>query len=362
MNIQNDFLLLLLVPVISVTLISACTDAKKIDVKTPKAQVKKADPSDPLDSLFGKDENEPKTIVSKPESFKVAVFKAQRALKQDKYAEAIQYAEYAIKFRPNESIGYYLRARANHDAGFSNGKQSLQDLHKAESLGKLDSYGYEMLSNLYATVEKDKPKALKAISKAIELDPDDKYIYQIRASYYSEVGKMNLAIKDLDRFIELAPHRLRGYVVRAKYQQSIGRDKEALSDYTRAKELALKEEDIGSRLARGEVLKLRATLLSKMKRYKEAMDDLTLSVKDNPDADDAYRLRGDLYFKLKEYDKAIDDYTASINISPQYARAALEARAKAYRVVGKDKLAEADRIKAEKLSSKRAEKPIFEMK
>ncbi len=49
-------------------------------------------------------------------------------------------------------------------------------------------------------------------------------------------------------------------------------------------------------------------------------------------------------------------------MSPEYARSAFEARARAYKQMGRLELAEKDLLEARKLKAKPAEKPVYELK
>ena len=144
--------------------------------------------------------------------------------------------------------------------------------------------------------------------------------------------------------------------MRAQLYESLGRNEEALEDY---KNVAKYERE-GERMDKKSVaVKLRASLLDKLGRHKEAVEVLTEGLELFQKDDELLRLRGEQFLKLKDYDKAVSDFSRSIKEEPHYAGAALEARSRAYDLMGKKNLAEADRKAALELKDRPAEKPVY---
>ena len=78
--------------------------------------------------------------------------------------------------------------------------------------------------------------------------------------------------------------------------------------------------------------------------------------------DEFYNLRAQEYAANKIYDKAIEDYTRAIELAPTFsAGTAYEGRSNAYKALGKNDLAEADRKKADEIKAAPAERNLFKM-
>jgi tetratricopeptide (TPR) repeat protein len=77
---------------------------------------------------------------------------------------------------------------------------------------------------------------------------------------------------------------------------------------------------------------------------KLAIADYTKVIELKPDGE-SYYVRGNAYLEIGEYAKAIDDFTRSIKLDPAYYWS-YKQRAKAYRNLGKFKLAQADERRA----------------
>lgn len=125
--------------------------------------------------------------------------------------------------------------------------------------------------------------ALKLLTQKIEGLPDSAPLYVFRGRLYIELKEFDKAIADATKVIELNGQAIEGYVLRANaYLQSV----EKLNRTDDSKELALalkdveKSLDLKPNLAEG--IRLRAIIASQQKRYDEAIQDLTLLAKSNP--------------------------------------------------------------------------------
>jgi tetratricopeptide (TPR) repeat protein len=169
-------------------------------------------------------------------------------------------------------------------------------------------------------------KAIKFISKAIQLKPDyaaafnnramlfyrfdffvdknDKEKLEKNQSYYKN------AVTDLTEAIKLRPFDALYYLNRATFHSRLGEHKEAVEDYFSAIKYA------------SDVLK----------------DKLNTEVL-------ILNLRGKEYTELKDYDKAVEDFTESLRLIPKYPdneNDTLLLRGKAYYMAGEKGKAKAD--------------------
>lgn len=291
---------------------------------------------------------EDRALFSNPKACLVA---AKHALSKSNNERALELADHVLKTEPKNAEAHYIRGLGTFYSAFGEESEAIKDLEAARALGYQSGELFAALTKLY-DARKDYDKAIEAATFGLKVCPD-KDLFRCRASLYETVGKRQEALADLNEFIRLAPDKAMGYYVRANLFQQLGRDEDALRDYAVS---ISKSPD--STFAMSE----RAKLLLKVGREEEALNEISKVTDFDKTDDDAVRLRGDIYAKLKKYDRAISDYTRAITMSPEYARSALEARARAYKQMGKLELAEKDLLEARKLKAKPAEKPVYELK
>ncbi|MCA9800479.1 MAG: tetratricopeptide repeat protein [Cyanobacteria bacterium HKST-UBA02] len=291
----------------------------------------------------------------RPRTYRRCIILGEKALKRDDVGAALAYARFALEKNPRSGRAYYIRGRALYKAENNSLEKAIADLEKAVSLDPGISQANEILAETYAT-RGESEKAIEAASRAIKAKPTDAALYELRASILWERGRKEEALADLGESVKLR-HDFRGYLARAKYFESDGRRDLAIKDYTTALERE-KTFDLG----KAEILKARAACYSRDNKHQQAIADLSQVVEHISEDDDAFRLRGEEYFKLKDYHRAVSDFTRAIEISPDYARASLEDRGRAYRALGENELAEKDLAEARDQEGKQAEKPVFEIK
>ncbi|MGD9681817.1 MAG: tetratricopeptide repeat protein [Candidatus Obscuribacterales bacterium] len=292
---------------------------------------------------------------TRPRTYRRCIILGEKALKRDDVTAALAYAQFALEMNPRSGKAYYIRGRALYKSEDNSLDSAIADLEKAVSLDPGIAQAHEILAETYAT-RGESAKAIKAVSRAIQAKPTDAELYELRASILWERGRKKEALADLGESVKLR-RDFRGYLARAKYFEADGRRDLAIKDYTTALQRE-KRFDLG----KAEILKARAACYSRDDKHQEAIADLSQVVEQISEDDDAFRLRGEEYFKLKDYHRAVADFTRAIEISPDYARASLEARGRAYRALGENELAERDLAEARDQEGKRAEKPVFEIK
>ncbi len=130
---------------------------------------------------------------------------------------------------------------------------------------------------------KRQDEAIKMLDDRIEADATDYGMRTIRANVYLLIDKFDDAIADATKIIELKPDGVDGYFVRSRAYlqraevQKASSDSEDFSKARRDIENAL---DIKPNAAEG--IRLRALVSSQQKRYDEAIQDMTILAKNNP--------------------------------------------------------------------------------
>ena len=144
-----------------------------------------------------------------------------------------------------------------------------------------------------------------------------------------------LALADFDKAIELKPNYAEAFFERG-LQRDLNNDRTgALSDYNRAIELNPRYV---------EAYMTRAVLYLLDGKGMLAIADYTRVIALKPDGT-SYYVRGNSYLEIGQYANAVKDLTTSIRLDPTYYWSYMQ-RAKAYRNLGKFRLAFADEQKA----------------
>lgn len=183
--------------------------------------------------------------------------------------------------------------------------------------------------------KKDYLQALENFDKAVELNPTLAEAYYFRARVQLDDRK---AEADFNKAIELNPAYPEAYFRRGLMKDLSGDSAAALRDYNRAIELNPKFVD---------AYMTRAVLYLLDNKGALAIADYTRVIELKPDGT-SYYVRGNSYLEIGEYQKAVTDLTRSIKLDPTYFWS-YKQRAKAYRMLKRFRLAEADELKASKI-------------
>jgi tetratricopeptide (TPR) repeat protein len=171
------------------------------------------------------------------------------------------------------------------------------------------------------------------LAEVIRRDPADKAAVSQNADLTLAQGKSRTAINDYDNAIKLSPKDWQAYHQRAEAYERLGNYDKAIADYSEI--IKLNPKDAGAYL-------LRARLYDKLDRPADAIVDYSTIISLNPSDDDAYRCRGLCYVKTKKYQEAVNDFTNAIELNPSSSASAYEARANAFKELGKPDLAAKD--------------------
>jgi len=160
---------------------------------------------------------------------------------------------------------------------------------------------YECRGDCYIQLEKFEAARVD-VNKAIALDPKLAAAYADRGRLDSEKGDNKQAIVDFSKAIELSNGKapFMYYKDRSALYQDSGADDKALADL----DAVLKQDPRNTW-----VHHCRANILYKHGKYKEAVDESTISLKFNPVEEKGafYQLRAKCYEKLGKHDLAKKD-------------------------------------------------------
>ena len=281
---------------------------------------------------------------------------ARLAMKQDDYKASEELMNLAIQKEPDGNPEVYsIRGRSIYNSFDNRNKEALPDLLKAVELGSVDSHDYVAISSIYDDWKQPK-KAIEYLTRGMERTRN-RDMYLTRACLYASIGEDKKALADYDTCLEINPDYARGNILRGQLHEKVGNYKQALEDYRTA---ATKHKKGKLSTASVVARKLEILLLDKIGKHDQAVKVLNEALIDNKeDKAELLQLRGDQYSKLKRYEEALNDYSQSIRGEPKFARLSYLGRARVYELLGKKALAKEDREKARVIKLAPAEKAVY---
>jgi tetratricopeptide (TPR) repeat protein len=210
------------------------------------------------------------------------------------------------------------------------------------------------------------PQALADVTRAIEYQPEQPWLFGRRAVIHWQLGEFDAAIADLDRQLELQPEAAYSYGFRAQIHRRTQRYEQALPDYDRALRdepdnglylgergmtyLALdRRTEAAADLARAADLVpapalaavYRATALLLAGRFEEAQAEATDLLAIAPGSAEAFVLRGTANLYLGRFQETVSDITQVVGRPPENP-GALAVRGQALVALGRYEEALAD--------------------
>lgn len=155
------------------------------------------------------------------------------------------------------------------------------------------------------------PESLVEIDKAVAIDKNNYYAWQLRGDINSVMNNTEDAIEDLKKAIELKPDEAVLYYTKGKYEGQARKFDDALKDAKQAVQLDPNNMDY---------LYMRASGYAIAQEYKKAIVDATRVINANPKNQDAYRLRSVCYFKSGDKKRSASDDREFQRLSRSNAR------------------------------------------
>jgi len=229
------------------------------------------------------------------------------------------------------------------------------------------------ISGLLKSAMRDNFGALADFDRAIKLDPDVPGYYSERGYMRSELADSDDALADFNMAIDqLRFKSCLTYKGRGQALMNIGRNADAISDFTRAIEMEPRSFDTPY-LERGTCYRSSGDLkhavedLANAEKYQtvqafqarrsiaelygqmglldKALSAYDAALKLQPTDLQSLEGRGDILTKQKKYEQALADYTVALKVHAD-GTGAYYKRAELYRKMGKEDLARADEQKA----------------
>ncbi len=157
-------------------------------------------------------------------------------------------------------------------------------------------------------------EALLAYEQAIQLDPHNFYLYNMKGNVLYRLNKYEEALAAYERVIQMAPKNTNAYNGKGNALLSLKRNEEALVAY----EQVIKRDPKYTSAYLG-----KGGALSNLKRYEDALAAYEKAIELNPDATSAYLGKGGALSNLKRYEDALAAYEKAIELNPDATSAYL---------------------------------------
>ncbi|WP_107942083.1 tetratricopeptide repeat protein [Metasolibacillus fluoroglycofenilyticus] len=310
-------------------------------------------------------------IIVISEDGMVDIIDRKSMLEDNKYKQPIEKVEELV-IKENW-ITYQNKSRIDYLEG--NFDAALQSINKAIELNINDAFSYNLRGSIYTGL-KDYGEAIENYTKAIELDRENVDAYNSLGIVYKTIGHYEQALENYTRAIKLNPHYKYAYFNRGLVYTELKEYRKAIDEYLAAIEIDSRYTGAYNSLGNaykniGEYQKAidayteaitlnpkyalpyngRGNVYRDLEKYDKALEDYTKAIELDPKYATAYNNRGIFYKITKEYDKAMKDYTKAIEVDPKYA-AAYYNRGITYRDIDKYEEAIEDYTKAIELDSK----------
>lgn len=271
----------------------------------------------------------------------------RQLMKEKRYSEAKAPLDEFLKRKPNSILGLIYRSKCLTDA--NKYREAIQDLKSAQNLDPKCAVVYRAEADIYAMM-KQYDNSISAATEAIKYSKvrPDKDIFHTRSMMYSAIGQHKRAIQDMDSYLKIDPVKPRAYSWRATACEQDGQLDRAIGDYRTAFQKSNSYE-YQFHIAR---------ILQKQGKLKEAIEEVSKIIKQNPGEDEAWNRRGMLYCKIGKYQEAVSDYTKALETNFGSEETLYRSRARAYEKLGKRDLADKDFKKADELRNKPTVAPI----
>lgn len=228
-----------------------------------------------------------------------------KLLRSQKYEKAADAFNKAITIKPSYQA-WYARGRAQRLQ--QKYVEAIESFYKAIGYNRTYDPAWRELGDTLFALNRYS-EATQALSRVIELKPDDFIAYRGLCSAFGELGNYPKAIKACDRAIKLNPQPLQ-YILRGEIRVNMGDTTEAIKDFNKA--LRLEPDNPLAYRKRGEA---RTT----EKNYDLALEDLNKAISLQPENAYAYVDRGIVYAQTGNKQAFIQDFDSSLRLEPDSA-------------------------------------------
>jgi tetratricopeptide (TPR) repeat protein len=188
-----------------------------------------------------------------------------------------------------------------------------KQMHYEEAVSQLS--GINWIRKAYSLeLRGNYDEAVDAISRAIELNPEDAIACQLRGVFNMRLAKYEEAIANFDKVIQLKPEFAMAYVGRGVAHYELGNYEETVTNCSKAIEMHPQNACLECFYA------FRAGAYEKLGKHREAIRDFDKVLEIKPDFAEAYGGRGSAYAEIGDYEQALKDYNKAIQLNPRFTQ------------------------------------------
>lgn len=278
-----------------------------------------------------------KAISLKPDDADAYDHRGNVYSRKDQYDLAIADYSKAISLKPDFAFAYYNRgnvyySKEQYDLAIADWDKAIALepakykavlrplIDRAEVLQKKSgthAYTYYMQGHAYLEKGPDTlNEAIRALTKAIALDPTLALAYDDRANAFWFQGHFDLAISDASKSIALNPNNPSAYYIRGyAYYKKRTEHQKAIDDWTKVMALdpGANQYELQS-LIENEKAELKSG--STANYDSEEIQYLSEEIAQNPKEPFNFYARGDAYDRKGQYERAIADWQKAIKLYP----------------------------------------------
>lgn len=152
-------------------------------------------------------------------------------------------------------------------------------------------------------------EAIRAYTKAIEMNPLHTGAYNNRGNVWRNIGDFDRSYNDFNKMIELDPNSTFAYIGRGNALADKGRFTQAIYDFNNCLQI---EPNFA------EAYHNRGYAWMQLKKYDVAISDFNKALQIKPQYVQAYVHRAIIWSKIGDYDRSIRDNTKAIQINPRF--------------------------------------------
>ena len=238
----------------------------------------------------------------------------KNVLSMDDYMLSIQYFNQAIKAKPYLSDPYFFRGLAK--LYLEDYKGAEEDCTLAIERNKFKTESYKVRGFARQYLGKDS-LAIEDYKIGLESNPQDKYFLFYKAVAETELRRLKDADSTFSTLLRLYPRFDEGIGARGMMRAIAGDTIGALADLDES--IRLSPATLNPRLQRAEIL-------SRQKKWSEAIEDMNQAIILKPQETDYYLNRAYLRYNNDDFFGAMADYNYALELQP-YNSAALFNRA-----------------------------------
>jgi tetratricopeptide (TPR) repeat protein len=215
-----------------------------------------------------------KLLEIDPEDISALQAVAESLTNQEKFDEALKFAQQAIELNPESSVAYMLRARI----------QALRN---------------------------DLPSAIADLDQALKIQPSDVMALMMRARIRFQQGEPDAASSDVERVLEVRPGLPQAILMRSVLATADGRYSDAIDDVQQLLRLDPQNAELQFQLA---------ALYMEERRPSKSIDIYSSVLSDDGDNFDARRYRAETLLSVGRHAEAVSDYDTVLKSEPNDSR------------------------------------------